>query len=322
MTENIDDGSMIDMENKYEFKCVPASLPDFSLTKNKILKSGKMTICRVKVTELMGYFSPIKPFLFSENRNIDQSHIENLLKKSIKSFKEDKYIPITCGQISLAKLGTEIKIIDGQHRLNVLNLLISDYIEINEFLKTQKILIRIYNATDFEDMKNHFNEINTNHLPVPKMFHDEDLKNIIVNLAFKITNLYDPSFFKTTSPQRPHINIEHLKTHCSESKEFRSIIEYFCGETSTDDKDKINEIVTEELFNIVQLYNSFLKDQDIVFFKSFQMKWNDSERIKIADASKKCVVKALNGNVLYLGLIQKNVWVEKAIEYYLATRKT
>lgn len=108
---------------------------------------------------LSWFLRDILPENYIYQRNIDDSHVMNLLK----AYKSKKYIFIHDG-FKLAKLNDKFYLVDGQHRIKALEKINKNKLE-NIF-----VIITIYNVKNLMELQQLFRELNNG-----KPIHEEEL---------------------------------------------------------------------------------------------------------------------------------------------------
>jgi hypothetical protein len=231
----------------------------------------------LNIKELRAY-NVLKPNI---QRIVDKSKIQDIVNYQLEFHKKHGFFNFSvCGPINIHVFNKQCYLVDGQHRMESLEILYAKYAHDITFY------VLWVHVNSLEELEENYNIINKN-TPLPDFSSFQNLnKNIPEEVALYFQNIYPDIWSKTTRARRPHIFFNYFQ----EALAFIS------------DRGKINS--SEELKNYVLSYNEKCSHWNISSFK------NTNEGI---------YEKAKNKN-FYLGLYAfenedyRYEWAKKIVE--------
>jgi len=144
------------------------------------------------------------------NRSIDKKHVDNLYKGQ-KNYINENLVPYFAGNFIIGKTKSKhYHILDGQHRLEAVKLLLAD--GINHFM----LRVEVIEIDDDEEMVRMFQNINNT-----KAVSIEDMpESKMIELINMIYTNYKKIFSTSDEPKPPHINRRTLMQKIKEYKFF------------------------------------------------------------------------------------------------------
>lgn len=218
------------------------------------------------VTEVLTILKPsISSCLYKNNRPIDETRVENMYQKQLELYKMNGEYGYNGTPLHIAMLSNQVYILDGQHRLSMLERLqrFRSGTLTNDFMA----ILYVHTCKSEDDMKRKFLEINDNFEPVPRLYKDDDLKFIVNDVIDHIKSNYSAkSFSKSRNCRRPFTNLSVLAEKLSMCDNVRE----YCR-LSNDNKYTINTIISA-----IERYNRKLSYSD----RSTFYKTDTSQEIK------------------------------------------
>lgn len=190
------------------------------------------------------------------NRQIDQKHVENLYKGQ-KKYIDKNGIPYFAGNFIIGKMDGIYRVLDGQHRIEVVKKLLNE--NITHFMPR----VEIIEITDDEEMVLMFKNINN----TKPLSMDDMPEGKMVVLMELIDKNYKKIFSQADDPLPPNIN---RRTMMNKIKEYN----FF---------DKYN-VTPIKVFQIIQKINTNMK-------KKLEKKYGEKAKYPIDSTAKKLFIK-------------------------------
>lgn len=231
----------------------------------------------VSSTEIVKFLSNKSNLMFSSacgeiQRNLDESHVETQLNFQLEHFKKNNcyFFP----SIKLAKYQNKYSILDGQHRIKVIEKLLK--YNNSEF----KIFVEIVSLKSIEEYDYYFEIINKNKPVI--LINNVSWKTVIKGFEEYLLKNYK-HYFETSShnPQIPNINMDDLK-------------------------------IQMDTRNIISRIGLNLKDFIILFeeLNSFYSTYSENIKIKDLQTKIKRCQKSKAEKYLFVGIFRKFEWLE------------
>ena len=143
-------------------------------------------------------------------RDAIEEHVSEIVEFQKKYFQtHEMYLFLGCIEIGRIKSSQQLYCIDGQHRLQAMEILYQQ-----DPLYNFKVDVEFIDCKDFDEVVEIFRVINLNK-PIPHFLKHFQL-SIAVHLRDHLKNHY-PSYLKTSEkPQRPNINLEQFLSKVQE----------------------------------------------------------------------------------------------------------
>lgn len=204
-----------------------------------ILKNKRELVMTVPVTKLIEKTRPLREFtLKNVQRDIDHLRVEKMSLAQQETYKKTGTYPIAstiiilgrCEQASTDNNPLGLRIIDGQHRRGV-------WVDLNkvspEICATQLTLVKVCKFASLLEMEEAFRVINDNWVPINKYYLRLTVREVADGVATWMKKTYGSTMFRTSStPQRPHINLEHVCKCLSETPKVLSLIDQSDNDTA------------------------------------------------------------------------------------------
>lgn len=301
------------MENDWLAKQVCLSPKDqfIDQLKGRIIMFRKNeTVIVTCVTHLLDVMKPLHVYYLPKHRqrDVDGIRVEQMTKLQEQEYFNNGHCGITSTMIILGQCDqfrTEsnqygIVIVDGQHRLNSLEFIRNRG---SNILLNEEIIVKIHYSVHSSEIDEYFQVINKNWIPVPMYNLDDHMRQVVDKIVEWFRKSFDNKCFTSAvgGGQRPHLNLEHVKIHLSNSVEIKEIV----GEN--DDMDRIADEICDKLLKYNRYLSRFNVSQFVTSKDSFS---------KIQSFVDKCLVNSRGIlGPLYLGMIQNYAWIHQAMDY-------
>jgi hypothetical protein len=289
---------------------------DFLSNKNSISKvmgctclfsNGNETVCKVYVSDLIKHTQPLPEFVMKGQRDIDWGRIDKMVKQQEEEYIKRKQFSIassvitlgTCVEAITPKNPYGVGIIDGQHRTGVWGTILKFF---PEQVLCQEILVKICTFPTYVEMKQYFDLMNINFVPVSNYNTHDTLRDVSDGVAEWVKNNTDKKLIKTSkNPHRPNISLGIVKDKISNNPKVQFILDHHNGNTAETIKIVIKKI---------HKYSKYLENQSTNPI-NFKEKPQDSlkdlhEMIEICENLDKPT---------FLGMERDHGWIAHALEY-------
>jgi hypothetical protein len=196
-----------------------------------------------------------------------------------------------------------IVLIDGQHRIAVIDLLLNCA---PETVVGQHIVVSVYTGKTRQEIVDYFRDVNDNWEPVPPLNLDEGVNLVVKRVGDWLTQTFSKTMFsESVRCHRPHLYMKGelgLLCELSKNRRIRRLVD--------DNRDDL-ELVSSQLISIIDQYNKFLRLQNPPCFQ------------KPGEVDKDCYKghpKAVD-NGLFLGMWSDFIWIDKAFDYHEKPKK-
>lgn len=280
-----------------------------------MISNNDEVIFKVKVLNLIQALEPIQYFYLSGQRSVDEDRVGKLFQSQLEEYQQKQHYGITMTMIVLGfcqhHVGDPIDdkckllnknqhglvVLDGQHRLAVLRRLKMCH---ENTLSKEVTLVKICRVSKEFDLREYFQVINKNYVPVPMYNLDDQIRGIVDDVLNWFKNSFDAKFFKSPSGEtlRPFVKIETIRDKLSNSHSLHDLIIENEGE-----REKCVTIVCNKFLT----YNRYLASLSSESFSHGSKDFNicENAHLKCLSASKP----------LYLGMKKSYTWIEEAFGY-------
>lgn len=215
-------------------------------------------------------------------RNIDPSHLDSLINYQKNFYQQHQFYSFP-NPFFIAEFEGKYALIDGQHRLDTINYLYSNFIK-----KEIKLLVSIIHLKKVEDYDSYFIAINKNK-PVQLYRNIKDWKSVGKGIESFFLKHYKKYLKKSENPRIPHINIDKMKKYIDD-----------------------NQIISQSGLNL----NSFIKeikDLNIFYQKYWITEIHNKGYIKNIEKKVELCNKKQPENPLYLGIFKDFEWLDRIV---------
>tara|TARA_Y100000816_G_C26096072_1_gene580101 strand:- start:1184 stop:2278 length:1095 start_codon:yes stop_codon:yes gene_type:complete len=201
------------------------------------------------IKELRSY-NIIKPNI---QRIINKTNVSDIIEYQLDFFKRNNYFNFTaCGPINIHVFEDKYYLVDGQHRMESLEILY------NKYSHNISFYINWVHVNTWEELEENYNIINKN-TPLPDFSCFENIdKHIPEEVAGYFQNIFPDVWSKTTRARRPQVFFNY----------FQEALAYICEHCKIKSSNELKKIVEE--------YNTKYSNWDITSFKGINQNIYDN----------------------------------------------